>query len=162
MIREVLQGDIDIAMQAIKACGLFTSEEIPFLREQLERTVSGMAEREEFWLADFLDDGSARGVCFCVEEPLTDRVWNLLFIGVIPDQQHAGVGSALLEQVEARLRASAQRMLVIETTNGPGFENAQSFYRKHGYSEEGTLRDFYADGAHKIAFRKLLSPSQGG
>ncbi len=70
--------------------------------------------------------------------------------------QHAGIGSALLASVELRLRESDQRMLVIETTNGSNFEDTRSFYRKHGYSEEGTVRNFYANGAHKIAFRRLL------
>lgn len=156
MIREVTARDTETTLEAAEACGLFTPEELPTLRGHLEKTLAGAADRGEFWLADFDDDGAARGVTFCVEELLTDRVWNLLFIGVRQDQQHAGIGSALLAEVESRLRDRDQRMLVIETTNGPDFEGTRAFYRKHGYSEEGTVRDFYASGAHKITFRKLL------
>ena len=109
----------------------------------------------------------ARGVAFCVEEVLTDRVWNLLFIGVAEGMQNTGIGGRLLRHVEDRLRQDSQRMLVIETTNGPEFEGARAFYESHQYTEEGTVRDFYAEGAHKIAFRKVLSPKasdtpQGG
>ena len=156
MIREVRKQDTDTTIEAAEACGLFTPDEIPTLRAQLEKTLAGGAGRGEFWLADFTESGVARGVTFCVEEVLTDRVWNLLFIGVRQDTQHVGIGSELLASVETRLREADQRMLVIETTNGPDFESTRSFYRKHDYSEEGTVRDFYAHGAHKIAFRKLL------
>ena len=41
-------------------------------------------------------------------------------------------------------------MLLIETSSGDDFEDTRSFYRKHGYDEEGTVRDFYAGGADKV------------
>ena len=156
MIREVAAQDTETAIEAAESCGLFSPEEIPTLRAQLEKSLSGESGRGEFWLADFDDTGRARGVTFCVEEVLTDRVWNLLSIGMREDLQHDGIGSSLLRSVESRLLEKSQRMLVIETTNGPDFENTRSFYRKHDYSEEGAIRDSHADGAHKIAFRKLL------
>lgn len=155
-LRDVTAKDVDAAMSAVRACGLFEPEELPILRQQLERTAQGLADREEFWVASFDDDGAVLGVAFCVQETLTDRVWNLLFIGVDQWHQDRGIGGRMLDHVEDRLRANGQRMLVIETTNGPEFEGTQAFYRRHGYEEEGTVRDFYADGAHKIAFRKLL------
>ena len=156
MIREVTHRDVDTTLQAAEASGLFAPEEIPILRAQLERSLSGESDREEFWLADFDEAGTALGAAFCAEEPMTDRVWNLLFLGVRRDRQSAGIGTALLQRVEERLRAASQRMLVIETTNGEEFEPARSFYERHGYDREGTVRDFYAQGMHKLCYRKLL------
>lgn len=156
MIREVTASDADTAIEAAKECGLFAPEELPVLRAQLERTLSGESDRSEFWLASFEEDQRAAGVAFCVQELLTDRVWNLLFMGVREELQGGGIGSELLEAAERRLRDEGQRMLIIETTNGPEFAGTQAFYRSHGYSEEGTVRDFYAEGAHKLTFRKLL------
>ena len=155
MIREVGAADLETTLTAVEACGLFSAEELPTLRAQLEQTLSGRSERGEFWLAEF-DGRTARGVAFCAEEVLTDRVWNLLFIGVPTELHGQGIGSALLERVESALRERGQRMLVIDTTNGPDFDGARTFYRRHGYTEEGTVRDFYEDGAHKITFRKVL------
>ncbi len=156
MIREVTTADVDAVMEAAAACGLLSVEELPVLREQLERTLSGESERPGFWLAEIDGGSTAIGVTFCAEEMMADRVWNLLFIGVRAEAQSSGLGSALLESVEARLRAESQRMLIVETANGDDFEQARSFYRKHGFCEEGTVRDFYAEGMHKIVFRKLL------
>ena len=148
--------DTATTLEAAEACGLFTPEELQTLRIQLEKTLSGTTERDEFWLADFDDHGRALGVAYCVAEMMTDRVWNLLFLGVRRDELRKGVGSALLQQVEQRLRESSQRMLIIETTGGEEFESARSLYRKHGYREQATLADFYAEGAHKIVLTKKL------
>lgn len=131
------------------------------LRAQLERTLAGETERDEFWLADFDEHGRALGVAYCAAEVMTDRVWNLLFLGVRREAQGRGVGSALLTAVEERLRRSSQRMLIIETTVGKELESARSLYRKHGYREEATLTDFYADGAHKIVLTKRLDAPAG-
>lgn len=159
MIREVIEADAETVVEAAIACGLFSPDEIPTLRSQLDKTLSGRSERGEFWIGEFDEGGVARAVAFCVEEVMTDRVWNLLFLGVREELHHTGIGGKVLEFVESRLMNDLQRMLVIETTNGPEFEAARTFYRKHGYGEEGTVRDFYAQGADKIAFRKLLSSS---
>lgn len=156
MIREVTTNDVDTALDAARDCGLFAAEELIELRAQLERSLSGASDRDDFWLADFDADGRAIGVALCAEEQMTDRTWNLLFIGVRQASQSEGIGSGLLQKVESRLRESSQRLLVIETTNGDDFENTRRFYRKHGYTEEGTVRDFYAAGFHKITFRKTL------
>ena len=75
MIREVTHRDVDTTLQAAEASGLFAPEEIPILRAQLERSLSGESDREEFWLADFDEAGTALGAAFCAEEPMTDRVW---------------------------------------------------------------------------------------
>ena len=155
-IREIVTQDIESAMKVVRSCGLFSPEEIPVLRAQLEKSLAGNPDRDEFWVADFDAEGEARGIAFCVEEVLTDRVWNLLFIGVVEDLQRSGIGSRILRHIEDRLRAQSQRMLVIDTSNGPDFEGPRAFYKRHGYSEEGTVRDFYAEGAHRITFRKLL------
>ena len=135
--------------------GLFESEQLVTLRETIDRFFAGDSEREEFWFTDF-EAERAIGVAYCASEPMTDRVWNLLFIAVHPERQGAGRGGAILEQVEAELRAKGARMLIIETSSGDDFEDTRSFYRKHGYDQEGTIRDFYEQGADKIVFRKLL------
>ena len=156
MIRDVTAADVDSAIDAATACGLFSPEEIPVLQNQLERTLSEESEQPGFWLAEFDEAGQAQGVAYCAEEKMADRVWNLLFIGVREEQQSSGIGARLLQSVEARLRDEAQRLLIIETSNGDEFVAAQSFYRKHGFCEEGTIANFYADGMDKVVFAKSL------
>lgn len=77
-----------------------------------------------------------------------------------PDQQGRGRGSALLRQVEQLLAARGGRLLLAETSGQPEFAGARSFYERCGYQSEGQIRDFYADGDHKIIFRKVLQAAQ--
>jgi len=156
MIREVEPKDTATTLAAAEACGLFAPDELRTLQLQLERTLAGASGRDEFWLADFDDSGTALAVAYCAAELMTDRVWNLFFIGVRANEQRRGLGRALLQAVEERLARSGQRMLIIETTNGDEFEGPRSFYGEHGYRQAATLDDFYADGADKVVFVKRL------
>ena len=156
MIRDVTPGDADTVIEAAELSGLFSSEELGPLREQLDKALAGTTDRAEHWIARFDNAGKAIGAALFAEEMFTDRVWNLLFIGVRQDAQGSGVGSALLRYVEDRLRERDQRMLIIETTTGPEFENTRAFYRRHGYEHRGTIPDFYANGQDKIVFLKRL------
>lgn len=53
------------------------------------------------------------------------------------------------------LKARGGRMLLVETL--ASFDLAQAFYRKYGYEEKARIRDFYAAGDDKVAFRKVLT-----
>ena len=155
MIREADATDTDAILGVAEASGLFEADQLDTLRASLERSFAGTAEREEQWLVD-VEDGTVVAVAYSVLEPMTDRVWNLLFLAVHPGVQGRGHGSALLAEVEARLRARRGRMMIIETAGGDDFEATRAFYRKAGYEQEGAVRDFYADGMDKVVFRKLI------
>ena len=155
MIRASRPEDTNEMMAIAEASGLFEGDQLGTLRDTIERFFAGRTERDEFWFTDFEAD-RAVGVAYCASEPMTDRVWNLLFIAVHPERQGAGRGGAILGEVESELRSKGARMLIIETSSGDDFEDTRAFYRKHGYDQEGTIRDFYESGADKIVFRKLL------
>lgn len=159
MIRDVTTADADTVIEAAAESGLFSEEELEPLRAQLNKALENATDREERWIAHFDETGKAIGAALYAEEMFTDRVWNLLFIGVRRDAQGSGIGGKLLRCVEDRLQKLEQRMVLIETTVGPEFEATQAFYRKHGYEHRGTIPDFYADGQDKIAFLKRLAPA---
>ena len=48
-------------------------------------------------------------------------------------------------------------MLIVETSGSDDFERVRTFYANRGYQEEGRIRDFYATGYDKVAFRKVLN-----
>lgn len=83
-----------------------------------------------------------------------NQVWDLWWIGVRPDLHGRGFGSALLVEVETRIKAGGGRCLVIETSSLPKLQKTRDFYKSHGYSVSGEVVDFYADGDNKISFVK--------
>ncbi|MEM8834780.1 MAG: GNAT family N-acetyltransferase [Planctomycetota bacterium] len=138
-----------------RSSGLFEDEQVQALADIIRRHFAGQSERQEIWVGAF-DGREAHGLAYGASEMMTDRVWNLLFVAVRPDQRGSGIGNTLIEAVEERLRRLDTRMVIVETTNGADFVAARGLYTKHGYEQEGTVRDFYAQGQDKITFRKLL------
>jgi ribosomal protein S18 acetylase RimI-like enzyme len=78
-------------------------------------------------------------------------------IAVHPDLQGQGRGKVLLRYVETALRASGQRLLLIETSGLPRYDRTRAFYAKCGFEEEARIRDFWAAGDDKVVFRKALN-----
>ena len=149
--REHMPGMLQVAQE----CGLFAPEQLGVLAETLQRHFDGESEKPELWLSDSGGD-SIVAVAYAAEEMMTDRVWNLLFIAVLPQFQNQGRGGQVLKQAETTLLERGCRMLIIETATGEDFEATREFYAKHGYDQEGTVRDFYEDGVGKVVFRKRL------
>ena len=96
------------------------------------------------------------GWVYFAPDPNSERVWNLWWIGVAPDEQGRGVGSELMAAVEADVTATKKTVLVVETSSQPLLEKTRRFYARRGYSECGRVPDFYGEGDDKVIFAKRL------
>jgi GNAT superfamily N-acetyltransferase len=101
-------------------------------------------------------DREAVGWVYVAPVEHTDGVWNLWWIGVTPQRQRTGIGTAMLTNLEAYVRAHRGRLLLIETSSLPPFEGVRSFYTSRGYTASGCLPDYYAVGDGKITFFKRI------
>lgn len=92
------------------------------------------------WLA--LEDGHMIG--YAVMMRVLDEA-HLLNIGVLPEWQRRGRGTALLLLLFglARERAATRMLLEVRDGNAAG----QDFYRRHGFDRIGRRRGYYAAGA---------------
>lgn len=93
---------------------------------------------DAFHLAAIGDDGGICAVATWAPVP-TDRrpgarAWRLRGMAVHPDQQGAGLGSALLAAAVARLAAAGAEVLWAD-----GRDTALPFYERHGWSAEGDV-----------------------
>lgn len=105
-----------------------------------------------------IDDGEGDPVAVALYQPITatDRAWYLTMIGVRADRQGHGLGTAVLDRVEADLRSRGQRLLLVETSGTPDFARTRAFYAGCGYTEEARVRDFYEAGDDMVVFHKAL------
>ena len=91
---------------------------------------------DTFHLAAVTDDGSVVGVATWAPAPSDRRpgavAWRLRGMAVHPDQQGAGIGSALLDAAAVRLRPAG-----VEVLWADGRDAALPFYERHGWSVEG-------------------------
>lgn len=155
MIRPITPEDTGELINLAKSIGLFSPDELEELRQMLTDSLGEKDDTHPFWITD--DDNGLVGLAYCEPERMTSGTWNLQLIGVHPTHQKQGRGGKLLRFVEEILVGRGARVLLVETMGTSEFEYVRAFYRKNGYDEEARIREFYAEGADKIVFRKALS-----
>lgn len=155
MIRPIQSGDRAKVLDVAQASGLFQDAELDVLGSVFDEAFSVSPKQDQLWFGDD-EDGALQSIAYCGPELMADRVWNLYLIAVLPGAQGGGRGGAMLAHVEQALREREQRILIVETAGLDEFEPQRRFYSGAGYENEGTIRDYYADGVDKVVFRKRL------
>lgn len=158
VIREATTVDIEAIKQIAVDTNMFASDEVDAFDEMLGGFVDGSPDGHA-WVVGELD-GRVVGAAYYAPEPFGDRVWNLHFLAADPSTQGAGVGSALLRDAEAAIRAlgpEAARVMIIETSSTDQYARTRDFYIHHDFVEEARIREFYGPGDHKVVFWKSLA-----
>ena len=147
------------AVQAIQVeTGLFAADELDDSDAMFDGAMDGSLV-DHVWIVSEREVGVVVGAAYFAPEPFSDRMWNLYFIGVLPEHQDSGTGGALVHHVEQSLRdrgADTARTLIVETSSLAGFAGTRAFYQAHGFDEEARIRDYYAPGESKVVFWKSL------
>jgi putative acetyltransferase len=73
----------------------------------------------------------------------------------MPEVRGQRVGSALLDAITGLAKSKGITHLVLETGNGPGFDDAKRLYARSGFVPRGVMLD-YPDSEHSAFFEKLL------
>lgn len=149
-VRDARSSDIPAIEALIRGIGLFTAEESAGFASSLPGHFNGSDEGRIWLLA-----GEGQGAAYLSPEP-SPGVWNLLFIGVLPEARRGGIARALIAEVERRLTAGGARMLLIDTSTEPAMEGARALYEALGYERVGLIPDYWAPGDGKLTFRKAL------
>jgi ribosomal protein S18 acetylase RimI-like enzyme len=152
IVRDIRSSDIPALQRVADETGLFPADMLPDMASEF---LSG-DDPSDLWIA-LEADGEVVGFCYAAPEEMADGTWNMLALAVLPSRQKGGVGAALVAELENRLRAQGNRILVVDTSGTPNFEGARAFYRRSGYVEEARIRDFWAKGDDKVIFWKSLT-----
>jgi len=148
--------DVEPARRLAVEAAMFSDQDSHGVAEQLDAVIAG---RDPGTVLVATVDETVAGAAYLAPEPFSDRCFNLYFLVVDPERHGRGIGSRLVAEVEQRLIAlgpELARVLLIETSSTPQYENTRTFYAAKGYTHEATVREFYGPGNHKIVFWKLL------
>ena len=115
-------------------------------------------------LAHYL--GAPRGLCFVAEEKAETvafilghaprrSVGHVVTLDVAPQLQRSGLGSILMNKLEAMFVAAGCSSLILEVAVDNNA--ALSFYKKHGFTVLKTLRRYYPGGLDGLLMGKRLS-----
>lgn len=155
-IREQLRADDVMAVsKLVRSTGLFNDEELGIAIELVdERLEKGEASGYDFLFAQ--TDETTLGYACYGRTPGTRFSWDLYWIVVDREVQGVGIGSRLLREVEARVRAAGGRQIWVDTSGREQNEPTLIFYLHNGYRHAARLEDFYAPDDDKLILVKPL------
>ncbi len=149
-VRDARPDDTSALEAIIQGVGLFTPEEADGFAGSLADHFASPDEGHSWLLAS---DG--QGAAYLAPET-GPGVWNLLFLGVLPEARRQGIALALVVEVEKRLRVQGARMLLIDTSTEPPMAAARALYERLGYERVGLIPDYWGPGDGKLTFRRAL------
>jgi GNAT superfamily N-acetyltransferase len=136
--------------------GVFDREEVSTVDELLREYVGDGPQKSGYYFLSCVQDERVLGFACYGPRALTRGAYDLFWICSARGEQGKGVGSALLRQAEQAVRAAGGYLLIIETSNTPGYEAARHFYEAHAYHLEAVIQDFYSVGDGLVLYSKKL------
>jgi ribosomal protein S18 acetylase RimI-like enzyme len=151
--------------ELLVATGAFHADEVEVALSLFDLSRAGGAAPDsppDYEFVGAFDDTRLVGYACFGPTPATEGTWDLYWLAVDPAAQKRGVGRALVQAVEEKLIARDGRLLVVETSSRPDYENTRQFYTRRGYTEAARVRDFYAPADDRILLTTRLTTRDGG
>jgi GNAT superfamily N-acetyltransferase len=152
-LRTLTAADRGRIEEISRAVGLFQADEISVALEVFDAEVAGSPD---YIALGAEHDGRLAGWICWGPTPCTLGTFDLYWMAVDPALHGAGVGTALLHAMEARL-AGIARLVVVETAGRPDYAPTRGFYEARGYRAVSRIPDFYAPGDDQVVYVKSLS-----
>ncbi len=155
-LRHLSASDRGRIEEITRAVGLFREDEVPVALEVFDEAVrSSSPDAPYVALGADIDGRLAAWICWG-PTPCTLGTYDLYWMAVDPSVQGAGIGTALITEMERRLSAHA-RLIVVETAGRPDYAATRRFYEARGYQATAMIPDFYAPGDDQVVFVKTVS-----
>jgi ribosomal protein S18 acetylase RimI-like enzyme len=165
-LRDLTSADATRILEITRLTGVFREEELGIAAEVFADGVEAAAKARAaptpssaelpYYLLGAELDGSLVGWICWGATPCTERTWDLYWLAVDPRAQGHGVGSALVDEMERRLKGKA-RLISIDTSGRPDYEPTRRFYLLRGYRAVAVVPNFYAAGDDQVIFTKELA-----
>jgi ribosomal protein S18 acetylase RimI-like enzyme len=136
----------------LRASHNFTAEEKATALDLIDEALGGDPE----YLVNVLQNSEIAGYECHGPTPLTEGTFDLYWIVVDPQAQKRGYGRLLLRAAEEDIARRGGRLLLIETSSQPSYDNTVRFYKRNGYRLEARIHNFYRPGDDKLVLAKDL------
>jgi ribosomal protein S18 acetylase RimI-like enzyme len=134
-----------------RATGLFRETEVATAVELLDEAANG---DPDYRFVGAYDGDALVGYACWGPTPGTEGTCDLYWIVVDPARQGPGVGTALLAEVERRLRADGCRLIVVETSSRADYVATRAFYEGRGYTRAAVVPGYYTPGDDLVIYLK--------
>jgi ribosomal protein S18 acetylase RimI-like enzyme len=154
-LRHLSAADRGRIEEITRSVGVFRQDETAVALEVFDEAV-GNGPRNTYQMLGAEVDGRLAGWICWGPTPCTLGTYDLYWMAVDPALQGAGIGTALLAEMERRL-AGLARLVVIETAGRPDYVPTRRFYEGRGYQPVAIVPDFYAAGDDQVVYVKRVS-----
>jgi ribosomal protein S18 acetylase RimI-like enzyme len=103
------------------------------------------------------DDSTLAGYVMYGQTPCTVGTWDIYWIAVSGEIRGKGIGGALTKAAEADIKKMSGRIVMIETSSQPLYENTRRFYLGQKYVQVARIPDFYDVGDDLCIMQKRLN-----
>jgi len=152
-LRHLTAADRDRIEEITRAVRVFRDDEVAVALEVFDAAV---ARSPDYTAVGAVLDGHLAGWICWGPTPCTLGTFDLYWMAVDPAMHAAGIGTALVREMEGRLAGSA-RLIVVETAGRPDYRPTRAFYEARGYRRAAMIPDFYAPGDDQVVYVKTLS-----
>ena len=154
-LRHLSASDRGRIEEISRAVGLFRPDEIPVALEVFDEAVRAGPRAEPYAALGAEVEGRLAGWICWGPTPCTLGTYDLYWMAVDPALQGAGIGTALLLEMEHRL-AGLARLIIVETAGRADYASTRGFYEAKGYRPTARIPDFYGPGDDQVVFVKAV------
>jgi len=148
-------SDKPLIMTILQNTPEFKPSEVTVAEELIDSYLADSYRSGYHILVAEVDSIVAGYVCYG-PTPLTEGTWDIYWMAVAPQMQGQGIGTALLESAEQKIKKAKGRLALIETSSLPAYEKTRRFHVRRGYELIARVPDFYAPGDDKLILQKRL------
>ena len=101
-------------------------------------------------------DAKVAGYVCYGQTPCTEGTWDIYWVAVAGDRRGQGIGGALTRAAEEDIKKAGGRLILIETSSQPSYDNTRRFYLGQHYAQVARIPDFYTPGDDLLILQKRL------
>lgn len=154
-IRTAGPADKPAIMRIVRDTREFTTEDVTIAEEVLDCYFGDSSQSGYYVLVAGLDSAIVSYICFG-PTPLTKFTWDIYWLATAPQFKGRGLGTALMAQAEAQIKAAGGKLIIIETSSLPSYAPTRKFYLGRGYTVISIIPDFYDTGDDLVTFTKRV------
>ncbi|OGN98297.1 MAG: hypothetical protein A2Y89_06000 [Chloroflexi bacterium RBG_13_51_18] len=154
-IRPMSHKDKAALLRILKNTPEFKPFEVTVAEELIDGCLAG-GEKSGYIIQIAEDNGEVAGYVCYGETPCTVGTWDIYWIAVDRSRRGKGLGKALSEATETAIKKARGRLIFIETSSTPLYDNTRQFYLARGYEVIARIPDFYSSGDDKLILQKKL------
>jgi ribosomal protein S18 acetylase RimI-like enzyme len=154
-IRPLHTGDRAALVAILRETPEFKPFEVKVAEEVIDSYLANPGGSGYYALAA-VEGGEVVGFLCYGPTPCTEGTWDMYWEAVAAGKRGRGIGTALMEAGEAHISREGGRLVLVETSSLPLYENTRRFHARRGYAVVARIADFYAPGDDRLILCRRL------